>query len=241
MVAGMLGLVINDGMIWAQEKIPPFFRSNAVAIKLGYHMYVDSDYTDYWKVKKEDYNGFAFELAYERELIRYLGLEIALGAHKGDQEYHYMNLVYAGDRSSLKTWLQNAYLSLSLKPHFPLGNYFHLYLGTGPDVCYNHIKTEGDYERGGAGIYINRSEGRIALGVHGLAGLEVLLLRDPAKFGIADMPMSLFLEYKYSYIPVKEVDDKVVKDINSFAGSSVSAHDLDVGGHMFFLGFRWRF
>ena len=55
------------------------------------------------------------------------------------------------------------------------------------------------------------------------------------------MPMSLFLEYKYSYVMVDGADEQVVKDINSAVGSSMDSHDLNVGGHLVFLGLRWRF
>jgi opacity protein-like surface antigen len=141
----------------------------------------------------------------------------------------------------METTLENGYLSLSLKPHIPLGSHFQAYLGAGGDFYYTHSKMEGDYQRGGTYIYINRSEENFSFGFHGLAGLEVLLLKDPTRFGVADMPMSLFLEYKYSYVPVKGVDEGVVKDINSAVGSSLDSHDLNVGGHLVFLGLRWRF
>ena len=238
---GLLTVMIGAGVLCAEEKTPAFFRNNAMALKLGYHFYVDSDFTDFWMVKEEDYNGVAFELAYERELIKYLGLEIALGYHKSNKTYSYTNLVYSGDRSTMETTLQNTYLSLSLKPHLPLGSSFQLYLGGGGDFYYTHSKMEGDYQRGGTAIYINHSEENFTFGFHGLAGLEVLLLKEPARYGVADMPMSLFLEYKYSHVLVKGVDENVVKDINSFAGSSVGSHDLNTGGHLVFLGLRWRF
>lgn len=238
---GLLAVVVSAGGLWAEEKPSAFFRNNAIAIKGGYHFYVDSDFTDFWQVKKKDYNGFAFELAYERELIKYLGLETALGYHKAHTKYSHTNLVYSGDRSAMETTLENVYLSLSLKPHIPLGSSFQVYLGAGGDFYYAHSKMEGDYQRGGTYIYINRTEENFAFGFHGLAGIEVLLLKDPAKFGVADMPMSLFLEYKYSHVMVDDTDERVVKDINSAVGSSLDSHDLNVGGHLVFLGLRWRF
>jgi len=240
-LVGLLAVVVGAGGLCAEEKPSAFFRNNAIALKLGYHFYVDSDFTDFWRVEKADYNGLAFELAYERELIKYLGLEVALGYHKAHRTASHTNLVYSGDRSAMETTLENVYLSLSLKPHIPLGSYFQLYLGAGGDFYYTHSKMEGDYQQGGAYIYINRSEENFTFGFHGLGGLEVLLLKDPTRFGVADIPMSLFLEYKYSHVLVKGVDERVVKDINSAVGSSVDSHDLNVGGHLVFLGLRWRF
>jgi hypothetical protein len=238
---GLLAVMVSAGGLCAQEKPFPFFRNNAIALKGGYHFYVDSDFTDFWRVKDKDYDGGAFELAYERELVKYLGLEAALGYHKAHTKNSYTNLVYAGDRSVMETRLENLYLSLSLKPHIPLGSSFHVYLGGGADFYYTHSKMEGDYQRGGTYIYINHSEELFTFGFHGLAGLEVLVWKDPAKFGFADMPMSLFLEYKYSYVMVDGADEQVVKDMNSAVGSSLSSHDLNVGGHLVFLGLRWRF
>jgi len=238
---GLLAVMVSAGGLWAEEKTPVFFRNNAVTIKVGYHFYEDSDFTDYWMVDPDDYNEVAFELAYERELIRYLGLEAALGYNKSNKTYSYTNLVYSGDRSTMETDLQNFYLSVSLKPHLPLGSYFQLYVGAGGDFYYTDVKMEGTYERGGTAIYINHSEERFTFGYHGLAGVEVVLLKDPAKFGVWDMPMSLFLEYKYSHVMAKDADKKPIKDINSFTGSSLGYHDLNVGGHLVFAGLKWRF
>jgi hypothetical protein len=53
--------------------------------------------------------------------------------------------------------------------------------------------------------------------------------------------MSLFLEYKYAYVPIQDFDENTVNRINSFAGSSVSSHDFDTGGHFIFTGLRWKF
>ena len=238
---GLLAVMVSAGVLCAEEKTPVFFRNNAIAVKVGYHFYVDSDFTDFWMVDPDDYNEVAFELAYERELIKYLGLEIAMGYNKSNKTYSYTNLVYSGDRSTMETDLQNLYLSVSLKPHLPLGSSFQLYAGVGGDFYYTHAKMEGDYERGGTAIYINNSEELFTFGLHGLAGLEVVLLKDPARFGVFDMPMSLFVEYKYSYVMVDGADKHVVKDINSFTGSSLGSHDLNVGGHLVFMGLKWRF
>jgi len=238
---GLLAVMVSAGVLCAEEKPSIFFRNNAIAVKGGYHFYVDSDFTDFWRGKDEDYDGFSFELAYERELVKYLGLEAALGYHKAHKKDSYTNLVYSGDRSAMETKLENLYLSLSLKPHIPLGSSFQVYLGAGADFYYTHSKLEGDYQQGGTYIYINHSEELFTFGFHGLAGLEVLIWKDPASFGAADMPMSLFLEYKYSYVMVDGADEQVVKDINSAVGSSMDSHDLNVGGHLVFLGLRWRF
>ena len=74
-----------------------------------------------------------------------------------------------------------------------------------------------------------------------MAGAELLLFEKPFERGVYDMAMSLFLEYKYAYVPIEDFDENVIKRINSFAGSSVGSHNFDAGGPSVFLGLRWKF
>jgi hypothetical protein len=59
--------------------------------------------------------------------------------------------------------------------------------------------------------------------------------------GVYDMPISLFLEYKYACVPINNFDETMINRINSFAGSSVESHDFNAGGQSIFLGRRWKF
>jgi hypothetical protein len=56
-----------------------------------------------------------------------------------------------------------------------------------------------------------------------------------------DAPVSLILEYKYSWVEINDADKKAIDDVNGAYGSNLSNHDLDVGGHMVFIGMRWHF
>ena len=81
--------------------------------------------------------GPAVEIAYERESIKYPGLEIELGYLRGNKAYRYNHLVFAGDRANVDVTISNTHLSLSLKPHVPIENYFQLDGGIGAGLYYN--------------------------------------------------------------------------------------------------------
>ncbi len=54
-------------------------------------------------------------------------------------------------------------------------------------------------------------------------------------------PVGLFVEYRYSWVDVDNLDEPVIDDINADFGTSYSANDLDVGGGQFLFGLRWHF
>jgi opacity protein-like surface antigen len=240
-MAALIMILMGTGVLQAAEQDSPFLRKNALAFKLGYHFYPDSDFTDYWRVSKQDFDGFIGEIAYERELFKYLGLEFALGCYGFIKEYFYNNLVPSGNQGSLDATILNTYLSLTLKPHFPLSRWFQVYFGGGADLYYTYVEFEGTYTRGRSSTSLDNSDNKLAVGFHGLAGAELLLFEKPFEREVYDMAMSLFLEYRYAYVPIKDFDEDVIKRINSFAGSSVGSHDFNAGGSSIFLGLRWKF
>jgi opacity protein-like surface antigen len=240
-MAALILVLMGTGLLHAEDPEPAFLRDNALAVKLGYHFYAESDFTDYWKVSKQDFDGFVGEISYEREMVKYLGLEVGLGYYRSNKKYSYNNLVNPGDQASLDASITNTYLSLSLKPHFPLSRWFQVYCGAGGDVYYTYTDFKGSYTRGGSSTSLDDNDNKLAVGFHGLAGAEVLLFETPWERGVYDMAMSLFLEYKYAYVPIKDFDENTVNRINSFAGSSVSSHDFNAGGHFIFTGLRWKF
>jgi opacity protein-like surface antigen len=237
----LLVILIGAGGIHAQEKNPFLSKKNSFSLKAGYHILNGSEYTDFWMINQRDYGGPAAEIAYERELIRNLGLEIALGFHRANQGYNYSNLVLLGDSASLDTTLSNTYLSLSLKPHFPIGNHFQLYFGAGADLYYTLANFTGSYMRGSSTVSFDENQSTLSVGVHGMGGVEYLFWRTKNRSAEFDMPVSFFIEYKYSYVPVKDFDKKVIDHIHSLTGSAINPHQMDVGGHLAFLGLRWRF
>jgi opacity protein-like surface antigen len=240
-IEALILVLMGTGLLHAADPESPFLRKNALAVKLGYHYYPTSDLTDYWKVTKQDFDGFVGEIAYERELVKYLGLEVGLGYYSSNKQYSYNNLVSSGDQANLDANITNTYLSLTLKPHFPLSRWFQVYFGAGGDGYYTYTDFKGSYTQGGSTISLNNTDNKVAVGFHGLAGAEVLLYEGPWEKGVYDMPMSLFLEYKYAYVPIHNFDETMINRINSFTGSSVSSHDFNAGGHFIFTGLRWKF
>lgn len=232
---------LSPGILIAQEKSPFFSLKNGFSLKLGYHLATGSDFIDYWAVKKEDFSGPGFELAYERDIFKYLALELAGGFYRADQGYNYRSLVFAGDTAKLDTTVTSTYLSLSVKPHFPIGPYFQLYFGGGPDIYYTTGKFRGEYVRGSSRLPIDETDNKFSWGLHALAGTEFIIWKSKDRDGDFRSAVSLLLEYKYSWVPVKKFDEKVIRNINSFAGSSVRSHDYDAGGHLVLIGLRWRF
>ena len=237
----LLIVIIGAGGIHAQEKNLFLSKKNSFSFKAGYHIFNGSEYTDFWMINQRDYAGPAGEIAYERELIKYLGLEIAVGFYRTNQGYSYSNLAFVGDSASLNATIANPYLSLSLKPHFPIGNYFQLYCGAGADLYYTLADFSGSYLRGSSTVSFYDSDSNLSAGVHGMGGVEYLFLRTPNRSHEYDMPVSFFLEYRYSYVPVRDFDKKVIDHIRSITGSSMNPHQFDAGGHLAFFGLRWRF
>ncbi len=74
-----------------------------------------------------------------------------------------------------------------------------------------------------------------------MAGAEFLLFETLFEKVVYDIAMSLFLEYKYAYVPAKDFDEDAIKRINSLAGSSVGSNDFNAGGHFIFMGLKWKF
>jgi opacity protein-like surface antigen len=237
----LLLVIIGAGAIHAQEKNLFLSKKDSFSLKAGYHIYSGSEYTRFWKINTKDYQGPAVEIAYERELIKFLGLELALGFYKANEANSYSNLVFAGDKASLDATVYNTYLSLSLKPHFPLGNDFQLYFGAGADLYWILADFTGSYTRGASAVSFDETASNVSVGLHGMGGVEYLFWRKADRSLEFDMPVSLFLEYRYSYVPVEDFDQKVVDRIQPLTGSSLRPHPFEAGGHLAFFGLRWRF
>lgn len=64
---GVLILVMmGTGIVHSADIDTPFLRKNALAVKLGYHFYPTSDFTDFWKVSKQDFD-WKFKTLYAPE------------------------------------------------------------------------------------------------------------------------------------------------------------------------------
>lgn len=211
-------------------------RKDSLAIKVGYHFMESSDLTDFWGIDEEDYDGFVFELEFGHKFGS-LGLDVALGYYEADETYHSVG-VFA---SSNDFTVRNYYISPTLKGFVPLDEIAVLYLGAGPDLYYS----EYDYIESG---YINTVAYRYhgddtftTLGFHALIGIEWYVCPDPQKQGFYDAPVSFFLEYKYSWVEVDDVDKRVISLANQIFDTNYPAHDFEVGGSSIFMGLRWHF
>ena len=78
-----------------------------------------------------------------------------------------------GDSASLDTTLSNAYLSLSLKPHLPIGTRFQLCCGAGADLYYTLANFTGSYQRNSATVSFDESQSYLSFGAHGMEGVEM--------------------------------------------------------------------
>lgn len=225
---------IFGNAVYAQETASHLLKNNALAIKLGGHFYEHGDdFMDFWGIDEGDMKSFALELAYERKIARRLGIELAFGYFKSNETYRHV--LFIDDTSDIE--IENFYLSPTLKCYMPANDTFVFYIGVGPDLYY----TDGNYEYRATGFSYDAKDDFFSLGAHGLAGVEWYVCKNPAAHGLHDAPVSLFLEYKYSWVNVDDADRKVIDDINRYFGTAYNKNDLDVGGHIVFIGLRWHF
>ncbi len=226
----LVALAVNAD---AAEERAHFMKDNALSLKAGYRIHPGSDFIDFWKIDRADFNSFVGEVAYERRLYKHLWLEIAAGYCQSGEEYTGTRL--AGDFMDLT--IINAYLSPTLKIVVPLSDFLTLYGGAGPDYYY----TESRLRYTSAGLTYDRDERFNSFGAHGLLGIEVYIMRRPGDFGFWDAPVGIFFEYKYTWIPVKDFDKGLINAFNAVYGTSYESHEVDVGGNAFLGGLRWHF
>jgi hypothetical protein len=208
-------------------------KNNALSFKIGPHIYGDNDYMDFWKVDKVDFIGATGELAYERKISQKLSIELSLGFFRSTDDHK--GVLFSGDSSDLT--IKNLYLSPSAKWSIPIHNSFVFYLGIGPD--YYRTRKFHFYKFGS--IHYEISETFNTFGLHGLIGVEYYFFKQPVQYGFYDLPVSLIFEYKYSWANIDDADKVLIDNINNFFGTTHSYNDMDVGGHIIFLGIRYHF
>lgn len=236
--------------LYAEDDTAYFKKNNAIAAKIGYQLYKGSDFTEFWGIDKKELNNLVGELSYESKLFKYMGIELALGYFKTHDRDNIINTItdnnYTIDDASISNVdIENRYFSPSVKFYIPVVNAVVFYFGGGPDFyCTDgtfRFNLTVNYNGNSYTVNQERSEQFYSWGYHGLAGIEFSLDKDPAKEGFYDAPVSIFLEYKYSKVNVKEYDGKVINDIDNISGLILKKHDLDVGGNKIFTGLRWHF
>ena len=231
-----------SNVVYAQKTLTPRVTKNSLGVKVGYHFYQDSDFTDFYHAQADalgtsfegnDFNLVTVELAYDRKFIPYLGIEVAFG-YAPSTSKTYSNVLEDGDSFRLK--LHNIYFAPSLKGYLPIGERFSFYGGAGPD--FNLLLGKVQYRASG-GSY-SPSDELFGFGFHGLVGAEWWFYRHPPSDEY-QAAVSFFVEYKYSWVIVSDADQKPIEVVNLDQGTNFSAHDLNVGGHNIFGGLRWHF
>jgi len=232
----LLGLLLAVGTsALGGEKDSHLYKNNALGFKAGAHFWEGSDFLDYWEIDESDLTGFAGELTYERKLSRHTGIELSFGYTWSDKGYDIQTL---GIQVLSEVEMSIFYISPSLKFHIPAGNTVVFYLGVGPDVYFS----DGDWTLKNPTLGSFRYDDHdINYGAHGLVGIEFYVYKHPAKHGWYDAPISLFFEYKYTWVEWGDADKEIIDGINTVFGLTVPYHDLDLGGHSAFAGLRWHF
>lgn len=119
----------------------------------------------------------------------------------------------------------------------PVSKILLFYLGGGPDLYY----TEGGYKYKIADFFYDADDDFLTFGLHGLVGIEWYFYKYPAKSEWYNSPVSLVVEYKYSWVEIIDADNEVTDNLNNVFKLNLSRNDFDVGGHIAFIGIRWHF
>ncbi len=204
-------------------------RKNAIAVKIGPHVYGGSKYLNYWDKKPTDLTVITFELAYERNIVNFLGIELAAGYFHTKMKK--TSTVYVGDH--IKSDISTYYFSPSLKGTFNLTNSLAVYGGVGPDLFIGDARQKYSSN---ATSNVTSKESKLVPGAHILAGAEYYIFLHPEEQGFFNAPTGFFVEYKYTYANWRALDEDIMKKV----GSS-SKHDFNLGGHFILLGLRFHF
>lgn len=237
----VLFVILNsERNLFAGETTPRDSR-NSIAFKVGYHVYQDSSFTDFYEAgspdidavfNTSDLNSFSLEFAYDRKFTSYIGVEFSLGYAPSSTKTYTST---SGD--SFRIAINNLYFSPSFKTYLPLGDIFSFYAGVGPDLDL----MIGDLKYTSAsGQRSSPTDSKLGFGFHGLIGFDWWIFRFPTEDSY-QAAVSLFLEYKYSWIIVPDADEQIINFIDPLFEGDFTAHDLNVGGHTVFSGLRWHF
>ena len=209
-------------------------RNNAVAIKLGAHVFEGSTFTDAWDIGVSDFTGFACEVSYERKITDGWSVELPLGiSYSSDIS---SSSLFTNDWS--ETSFQSIYLAPSAKYYVPLTQKLFGFAGAGLDLAYS--TADYDYRVDGDHTY-DASETYWTPGAHLLAGIKWYISTKQDTFeGSWDIPASLNLEYRYTWESISNADKDQIRIVNETFGTDFPAHDLDIGGHLITLGLQYH-
>jgi opacity protein-like surface antigen len=220
-----LALFLVSSAVYAAQ--PAYqMNDNRVSLKMGYNFPPNDDFYDIWG----DDESFSFEIAYERKTRDNIGIEVAIGDLQSSLTAD--TILYPGDSSEID--VENIYISPSIKFYFPLNDLFVAYAGAGPDVYFTWI--EHNYKSTAPAISKSEKDNFQTLGAHILAGIDWFVYTE-SRNDEYNLPVSIFLEYRYSWVNVNEADGLMIDALDS----SEDKNDLDVGGNTFSTGLRFHF
>ncbi|MBW1714283.1 MAG: outer membrane beta-barrel protein [Deltaproteobacteria bacterium] len=222
-----LGVVLLSGTVYAEDAPLHLDRKNAIALKLGWHWYETSDVFDFWHFNENNFDCPVWTFAYERMIRERLGIEVSLGLFESSES----------NTAGSDLAITNIFISPTAKYYLPMGDSFVFYAGAG----FDYYNTKWDHKYSGAFTYAYGHDRFNTFGLHGLGGVDWYIFKDPEKYGFYGAPVSLFLEYQYTYLNIDGADDRVIRERNAQLGESNPTHDLDLGGSMVFLGIRWHY
>jgi hypothetical protein len=224
-------IFLTSGHARAQElELNPFIRDYSVSFRAARTFLSKSDFKDFWNTD-ETYDGF--EVAVEHKFGRIGGVELVYGTSKYRTDVD--NIFFVGDDLDIE--MSNKYFSLSAKQYLQLSSKFALYAGGGPD----YYKTDLKYDYTAFGFSNSGSNEYKTYGIHCLLGAEYIIYDDPFAHGEFDAPVSLHIEYRYSWVNIENADEDLIDAVNNAMGTSYNSHDFNIGGHTGIIGIRWRF
>jgi opacity protein-like surface antigen len=230
-ILALIFLTLSAGNAFANDVwYGPFDMGYSVSLSAGRTYLSPSDFKKFWDLSST-YDGFTF--AAEKKFNRVAALEAAIGSlHYHDRVHG----VFSSD-DSVNADIQGYYLAVTPKFYLRTTETSAFYIGGGP--AYYNVEIDLDYstfsDSGGF------DETFQVLGAQAFAGAEIIFFRKQSLTGDFDAPVSLFIEYRYSWVNIAEADDEFIDDVNAMAGTSDNSHDLALGGNAGYFGLRWRF
>ena len=229
-------LFILSGTALGEEYTGYMKKKMSIGLKLGTNIFPDSDLTDFWNVEPDTPKFLPREISCEYKFLKNMGIEVAFGYSSMEDK---SSSVFIGADDYAELDIANIYLSPTVKYYFPIKNSFHVFCGIGPDI----IDTRGNllYRRTDPEIYSTRVDvSRFGYGGHGLIGCEYYFFLRPAAHGQYDWPVSVEIQYKYTWVVIDNADRKLIDDLNSSLNTSYPHNDFNVGGHSVTLGLKWH-
>lgn len=214
-------------------------KNMSLSIKLGTHIYPDSDFIDYWDFDPETIFIPPIEMAYEYKLKKNIGIEISGGYTQMDSTVTYLTGASPSDgtRLSSEVSLANIYILTTIKLYKEINDSFLVYGGIGPNV-YDSMGQIKCQVSGGDPYKLDIS--RFSFGAHGVAGVEYYFFKAPTKHGLYDWPVSAELQYRYTWNNLDKIDRELINQINTDYNTQLENNDAAVGGHSFTIAIKWH-